>query len=82
MTNDGRKKARQTCVGRAFHFPNLVDLREALAIEYAEASRDILNSAGLRPETAARQDAISRTTPAENLKFMHRKITLEQQRLA
>ncbi len=62
-------------------------LREALAvsmaispaIEYAEASRDILNSAGLRPETAARQDAISRTTPAENLKFMHRKIALEQQ---
>ncbi|WP_392421520.1 hypothetical protein [Edwardsiella piscicida] len=42
----------------------------------------MLNSAGLRPETAARQDAISRTTPAENLKFMHRRIALEQQRTA
>ncbi|WP_370553164.1 phage polarity suppression protein [Edwardsiella tarda] len=52
------------------------------AIEYAETSRDILNSAGLRLETAAWQDAISRTTPAENLKFMHRKIALEQQRPA
>ncbi|UCQ54922.1 hypothetical protein DCF75_03390 [Edwardsiella tarda] len=85
MTNDRYKKARQTCAGRAFHFPNLVDLQDAMAIsmaisstiEYAEASRDILNSAGLQPETAARQAAISRTTPAENLKFMHRKIALE-----